>query len=187
VPFEDTEWGRSIEVVDQYAAAGLDWRDYPGLIVPNRTDQRHLAALRPRFDAYLDGGGVVELDGHIVHPFITGLSPFVPLGEDGLSGLQVRRVADHPVFAGIEEADLTFRRGVAGFYGRGHSPPPPGASAIHVLGRAAVPLDWIWRRPGGGTVLLHAGNDLTSFADTENSASRIAPQLIRWMLAGGQP
>jgi hypothetical protein len=49
-----------------------------------------------------------------------------------------------------------------------------------------VPLDWMWRRPAGGTVLMHSGNDLTNFADGSNSAARIAPQLVRWMLAEGK-
>jgi hypothetical protein len=128
----------------------------------------------------------VQLDGHLVHPFITGLRPFEPLLEKGVAGLTVRRARSHPVFEGVEEKDLTFRRGVAGFYGRGHSPLPPGAEPIHVLGTAGVPLDWLWRRPGGGTVLAHAGNDLTSFADGDSTAHRIAPQLVAWMLAEGR-
>jgi hypothetical protein len=185
-PFRDAEWAQPIEVVDQYEAEHLDWSRYRGIIVPNRTDQRHLASLTSRFDAFLDGGGVVQLDGQLVQPFITGLQPFEPLFEKGLAGLTVHRSADHPVFEGVEEDDLTFRRGVAGFYGHGHSPPPPGAVVIHRVGNAGVPLDWMWRRPAGGTVLMHSGNDLTNFADGSNSAARIAPQLVRWMLAEGK-
>ena len=34
-----------------------------------------------------------------------------------------------------------------------------------------------------GVILVHAGNDLLASVDRDSTAGRIAPQLIRWMLA----
>ena len=93
------------------------------------------------------------------------------------------RAEDQPVFKGVAAEDLTFRRGVAGFYGRGASDPPPGALLLNTVGDDALAVDWLWRRPGGGRVLLHSGNDLWIHWHDPTSAARIGPQLLDWLLS----
>ena len=97
----------------------------------------------------------------------------------------VRIVGEHPVFAGVREEDLTFRRGVAGFFARGHHEPPPGAE---ILARLVDPEDgepivYVDRVSTAGVILVHAGNDLIASVDRDSTAGRIAEQLVGWMLA----
>lgn len=103
------------------------------------------------------------------------------LGNYKVTDLEVIRVADHPVWEGVDTADLTFRRGVAGFYGRGANPPPPGARIIHVLGPGRHPVDYEVRPAVGGRLLVHAGADLWNYADSGNTAARMMPQLLDWI------
>ncbi|MGF1627688.1 MAG: hypothetical protein ACFCVH_22640, partial [Alphaproteobacteria bacterium] len=145
-------------------------------------DQRHLAAQRAVLTRYLDGGGTIVFCGHVVYPFLAGLAPFRPSGSGRLADLRVRRAAAHPVFAGVEDDDLTFRRGVAGFYGRGASAPPADALVLNTVGEAAMAVDWLWRRPRGGRFLMHAGNDLWMHWYDTTTAARIGPQLLDWLL-----
>lgn len=79
--------------------------------------------------------------------------------------------------------DLTFRRGVAGFYGRGYYPDlPPEALVVHGIGVDARPLDAVYPH-GAGEVLLHGGNDLWGYAGDDTTAARMTPQLVGWLLS----
>jgi hypothetical protein len=94
-------------------------------------------------------------------------------------------LADHPLFEGVSGQDLTFRRGVAGFWGRGHNAAPDGAVLLNGMDEepALAPIDWIWQRPGGGIVISHAGNDFLTFAQAGigTGADKLAPNFARWL------
>lgn len=154
---------------------------YRALLVPGHIDQRALAARSAGLVRFLNAGGLLVFNGHLTYPVLPELAPFVPAADRGLEGLQVERVAEHPVFEGVDTHDLSFRRGVAGFYGRGANPPPEGATILHVLKKDRSPVDWVWERPAGGTIFMHGGNNLWMYADDPTSAARIAPQLLRWV------
>src|SRR5581483_10255450 len=96
---------------------------------------------------YLDRGGVVVFGGHLHRDWLPGASLFVPLASRSLDGYRVVEVADHPIFRGMG-TELTFRRGVAGFFARGHHPVPPGAEVLTRLfgGEPATYLDECRRR-----------------------------------------
>jgi len=97
----------------------------------------------------------------------------------------VRIVGEHPIFAGVREEDLTFRRGVAGFFARGHHRPPPGGEVLARLvdTKNGEPIVYVDRVSTAGVILVHAGNDLIASTDRASTAGWIAPQLVGWMLA----
>lgn len=181
--FLDRPYAQGIVQQRVYDLPGLDLTRFGAILVSAHTDQRAFAACGDRIAAFLDAGGLLVFNGHIAYPFLPELATFVPVPGHGLALLQVRRAAEHPVFAGVDPQDLTFRRGVAGFYGRGHNPPPPGATVLHRLSGNDAPLDWVWERPAGGTVFMHGGNNLWMYADDPTSAAYIAPQLMAWVTA----
>ena len=84
------------------------------------------------------------------------------------------------MFAGVEARDLTFRRGVAGFFARGHNPPPPGAISLVELpgGEPVVYLDQV---SSPGRILVHSGYGLLGSAGSQDTAGRVAPQLVKWV------
>lgn len=154
------------------------------VLVPAHVDQRALQHHRPYFEALLARGGTLVFNGHVAYPCLPELRPFVPLPQRGLAELQVRTAMPHPVFAGVDANHLSLRRGVAGFYGRGHNPPPPGAQVLNTIGPDDAPLDWLHALPGGGRLLMHGGNDLWMYAGDDSTAARVAPQLLDWLLSG---
>ncbi len=160
-----------------------DFDRFDAIVVPGHIDQRGFSAHSENLGRFLDRGGTLVFNGHLVYPVLPELAMFVPAAGGHLDDLIVERVAEHPVFAGVDVHDLSFRRGVAGFYGRGANPPPPGAIVLHRLKADASPLDWYWERPQGGRILMHAGNPLWMYVDDDTSAARIAPQLLRWLKA----
>ncbi len=170
-----------VETRHQWDLDQVDLDRHGAILVSMLTDQHSLARHSARLEAFLDRGGILVFNGHVAHPPIAGLRPFVGVRGHGVDILTLHRLADHPVFDGVDAHDLTYRRGVAGFYARGHNPPPEGAVALNGIGPDKAAADWIWRRPGGGTVLMHAGLDLWAYVADPTSAARMAPQLLGWL------
>lgn len=172
--------------IDHYRLHETDLSGYAALLLPAHLDQRYFGQLTTQIDVFLGHGGTLVFNGHVAWPMLPEFSPFVPLPRSDLEHLQVRRVAAHPIFDGVDMQDLTYRRGVAGFYARGHNPPPPGALPVTGLGPELAPCDWIYERPSGGRIFMHAGNDLWMYAGSTCSATRIVPQLCEWAARGGR-
>jgi hypothetical protein len=170
-----------VDVRRQYEVGAADVRGYGAILVPMHADQRHLQAMG--LDDYVDGGGAVLVNGHVAWRFLRELRPFVPVARRDRVGLTVHRESEHPIFARIAPEDLTFRRGVAGFYGRGANPAPPGAVVLHSVGRERLALDWTLERPGGGRLFVHAGNDLFEFlVRPEPVGAAPLRHLVGWLL-----
>jgi hypothetical protein len=178
--------GMHVDIASQYALDNIDddaLQRYAALLLTSHLDQIHFERRRRRVERYLGAGGAVVFNGPIVRPVLPELRTFVPLPERTLETLRVVRLTAHPAFRNIDVERLSRRRGVAGFWGRGHNPPPAGATAIHGLGPGRAPVDWAWRRPGGGTLLCHAGNDIWSFLEDEPDADTLPLGVLGWLAA----
>lgn len=179
------EYADVVADLDPYRLADVDLSGVRGVLAGAHVDQVFLRAHRPLLDRFVAGGGRLVVCGQVVLPFVAGLCPFRPLAYRGVADLTVHRLADHPVWHGVDPADLTFRRGVAGFYGRGYYPDPPAdALLVHGLGPRRLTLDAVYPH-GAGEVLVHGGNDLWGYAEDDTTAARMTPSLLDWVLAGG--
>lgn len=168
--------------LDQYAfdEAGLAGRR--ALVIGMHCDQRFLAGRAGLIADFLRHGGRVVASGHHAYPILPGIGGFAAAERPTLADLTIHRLVDHPVWTGVDGADLTFRRGVAGFYGRVWHDPPDGALIVNGIGPDRRPLDFIYG-VDAGTVLFHGGNDLTGYGSADDSSGRILPQLLDWMMA----
>lgn len=182
-PLKDED---AVEERDLYELAELDLAQRSGLLIPASADQISLEENRAAIDRFVVGGGVVVICGQVVRPFVTGLPVFEPIEHHRPADLEVTRLAAHPVWEGVQAEDLTFRKGVAGFYGRGRYPRlPAGAVVINGIGPGRDPLDFVYSR-GRGTVLVHGGNDLWGYRDDPNTSARLTPQLLAWARSEGR-
>lgn len=175
-----------IEAADIYSFDAQPLERFAALLIGLRVDQRFLAARAERLNRFVEAGGTAVVNGQIVYPFIAGLSLFRPLQDYRVEDLVVRRETAHPVWEGVAVDELTFRRGVAGFYGRGWHEPPPGATVIHTIGADRHPVDFVYPL-GAGRVLFHGGNSLWQEAGPNDTTGRIVPQLIAWLVAQQVP
>ncbi len=172
-----------IDTVDIYDLAESGFEERAALWLTQNSDQILLRAMSARLSDYLDGGGTIVFCGHVAWPFLPELAEFVPLRDYRLDDLRVSRIEAHPIWAGIAMDDLTFRRGVAGFYGRGHNPPPPGARCLNAIASGTAPVDWLCQRGRGGRLLVHSGNDLWNDMGGGGTADRLPLALLEWSLA----
>ncbi len=169
-----------VEAIDIYDLPDVDLSRFLGLFVPGLADQEFLLWERERIRAFLDDGKVLVFSGHLFRPWLPGGSAFVPKAIRSVRDYTVQVARPHPIFEGVEPQDLTFRKGVAGFFARGHHPPPDGVEVLLTLA-GGEPIVYLDRRSTRGTILAHAGNDLLGYAGSETTAGRIVPQLLRWM------
>lgn len=185
-PIHEREPLRSEDLtpIDQYALPETDLVPFCGLIIGGASDQEFMLRHREVVRAFLDDGKVVAFSGHLFRPWLPGCGLFVPKRIRSVNDFKVSLVAQHPVFKGVDERDLTFRRGVAGFFARGHHPPPDGAEVIATLA-PDEPVVYVDRKTTRGVIVAHSGNDLLGYADG-GTAGRIVPQLLRWMREEGR-
>ena len=174
--------GSRIVTRDIYALPDTDLADFSALLISMHSDQRFLANRSRQIAEFLEAGGTVVANGHLAYPFLPEMTGFHAMEGYRLDDIAVKRVAEHPIWEGVVETELTFRRGVAGFYGRVWHAAPAGATVIHVLGQADRPVDFIYP-VGNGRVLFHGGNDLWQFAG-HDTTGRIVPQFLQWLFAG---
>jgi hypothetical protein len=172
--------GEVVEPLDIYELPDLDLDRFSGLLIPGSVDQEWLHLHRTLVENFLDKGRVVVFCGHLFRPWLPGAASFVPKRINSFRDYTVEIVKSHSIFAGVKPEDLTFRKGVAGFFARGHHPPPPGAEVLLTLADGE-PITYLDRSSIRGAILLHSGNDLWGYAGDKTTASRITPQLLRWI------
>ncbi|MDR1648071.1 MAG: hypothetical protein LBR88_08575 [Zoogloeaceae bacterium] len=175
-PFSDL-----VRVIPLYDLEKTDLSGYRALLFSSNLDQRYAVTQRDRLEAYLEAGGQMVCNGHIVRPFLRFLRLYEVAPYQNVETLRIHPAMPHPIFAGVDYEDLTFRRGVAGFYSRGSNPVPEGAEVLSTISPQRLPVDWLLNLPGGGRLLVHSGNDIWMHANDDNSASRITPQLMNWL------
>ncbi|MFT4921657.1 MAG: hypothetical protein ACI8XM_000861 [Haloarculaceae archaeon] len=171
---------RHLNRIDMYDLPGTQLSAYAGLVVSSQADQELLYRNRHQVRDYLDAGGVVAFSGHLSRRWLPGAACFEPKDIDSHADYEVVEATPHPVFESVSMADLTYQRGVAGFFARGHNPPPAHATTLLRLadGEPVVYLD---TESTAGTILVHSGNDLISFGRRSSSAARVPEQLLDWM------
>lgn len=158
------------------------FEDTPGFITTSHLDQVGFLAWSGAVRALLARGGRWFFNGHILREFVPGLRPFVPIVRARRADLVLTRLAEHPIFDGIDQTDFEENNGVAGFYGRGHNPLPAGAVAINGVGPQRFPLDWEWTLPGGGKMFSHAGNDIGGMSGPNKTHALVTPRIVAWTL-----
>lgn len=169
-----------VETRNEWEVEPRHIRQASGVLTTMHLDQIRALEWHDAFEALLDGGGRIAFNGHVARPIISGLKPYVPLARQSLADLRFDVLAPHSVFLGIDRLDWRTSRGVAGFYGRGHNPMPDGGIALTGIGPEHKPIDWVWHRPGGGSVFSHAGNDLWGMSESEGKGPGVVENLIAW-------
>lgn len=167
-------------VVNQSELDGNMIDEAGGLITTMHLDQDGLMAHADRLEALMDRGGRWFFNGHIMRPFLEGLGTYQPIKQAGRDDLTLTPLASHRVFADVDRDELGARKGVSGFYGRGHNPMPERAEAVTGIGPGHLPVDWDWHRPGGGRFFSHAGNDLPGASEKDKVAKQLADNIIAW-------
>lgn len=179
-PFEAACAAGDLRWIRQTDATAADLDGINGLILPHAIDQIALMEMKPTLEAFLDRGGRLAMHCHVLRKFLDGLEIYVPMQAPKRADFDLIRLQDHPIFGDIPPEAFASCKGVVGFYGRGSNPMPEGAEPVQVFGEKAIPVDWQWQRPKGGTVFSHAGNDLWVVGDFPEVRAAMGSRLVNW-------
>ncbi|OYD70924.1 hypothetical protein [Rhodococcus sp. OK302] len=177
----DTSNTALVRNVDLYELDTIDLSAVSGLIINGNCDQIYLERHRDVLTDFVTAGGRIAVMGHPLTDFLPKLGQWRKLQYSGPKDLAISAGSPHPVWAGVDPADLSFRKEVSGFYGRGYSQKlPDNAIVTNYIGRHGLPVDYVYPL-GAGEVLVHGGIDLAVFQADPNTSSRVFPQLLNWL------
>lgn len=176
----DVRFQKDFNIIDAYDLPSCDLSCYKAIAIPGLIDQEFLLKEKDLIRRFLDSGKVLVFCGHLFRPWLPGGSNFVPRTINSYQDYMVSVHQPHPIFEGVKPDDMTFNKGVAGFFSRGHHPVPAGAEVLLTL-PDGEPIVYIDRYSTRGTILVHSGNDLFGYMSPERNSGRIGPQLIQWI------
>ncbi|MBP1325556.1 hypothetical protein JOF28_000788 [Leucobacter exalbidus] len=185
-----------IERVDIYDFAHLNLDGVTGILITGMCDQEFLSRQQPKLEAFVRAGGRVLINGHVTKPFLPGLPKWRKLMFSRPEDLVIEPANPHPIWQGIDLADVLYRTGVpgahtraeleqigvAGFYGRGYAVRlPADATVINTIGPLRAPIDYAFPL-GDGEVAVHQGLDLEAFPDAPGTTlGSFAPNVRAWL------
>lgn len=182
-------------VRDVYDLDDLDLDRFAGLMLAGGCDQRFLAARSQRLTDWVRTGGRLLVNGHPMERFVEGLPKHRKLDFHSTRDLWLTALGEHPVWEGVDRRDLLLRTGVpgehsfeelerigvAGFYSHAYLVDlPDDALVITGIGQGRLPVDVSYRL-GAGEVVVHLGNDLSSYGSTGASGVDLGERVIAYL------
>lgn len=178
--FIPEKYKKDLVLIHETKLQEFDPKSLGTLLVGANLDQILFAKQKSWIENFLATNGTLVFNGHIAYPFLPELKKFRALPKRTREELTISPIQEHKIFAGVDFLDLSCRRGVYGFYGRGENPPPKGAIAINRIGTGDFVVDWLWELPTGGRIFMHSGNSMWMYHGGDSSAAKVAEQLIDW-------
>ena len=172
---------QNFTLIDQYRLTEIDLAPFTCIVVHDFADQEHLYRNKAIIEEFLAEGKVVIFCGHLFKEWLPGCPIFTPRTIQSHTDYEVINDRQHPIFAGVNLDDMTFNKGIAGFFARvTHSPVPKGAEVLLTF-PDKMPITYIDHCSTNGTILCHAGRDLFGLRMQNRSTDRISVQLLQWI------
>lgn len=168
-------------IIDQYQLTQHNLEPYCCIVVHDFADQEYLYKNRAIIEDFLEAGKIVIFGGHLFREWLPGCPIFTPRTIESHEDYNVYKKIDHPIFEGVDTDDMTYNKGVAGFFARvTHSPVPAGSDVLLTF-RDGMAITYIDRQSTKGTILVHSGRDLFAHRMQNKSTDRISTQLLQWI------
>ncbi|MFJ7919862.1 hypothetical protein ACIQ6U_08890 [Lysinibacillus fusiformis] len=174
--------GNEAKVIEQYDFAEENLEHVDVLIVPNFIDQEFLYSQREKIARFLAEKKMVVYCGHLFREWLPGCGPFMPQLIRNYQDYEVFPTENSSIFQGVTTEDMTFKKGVAGFFARGYHHAPKNAEILLTFANGK-PVTYVDRTTTNGTILVHAGRDLLGYSDENKTTDRIRPQFLAWLEA----
>lgn len=171
--------GRAVSL-DMYDLPDTDLHQFRAVILPMFTDQEMLLRQKAQIRRFLDDGRILVWSGHLFHPWLPGAGMFRAHKITKATDYTIYPAVPHPIFKNVDLNELTYRKGVAGFFSRGSHQPPPGADVLLTF-EDGDPMVYLDRVSSGGTMIVHAGNNLFGYASEKAGDTTLGNQFVRWL------
>ncbi|MGW6380081.1 phosphate starvation-inducible protein PhoH [Peribacillus butanolivorans] len=176
----DPKYQEDFTFIDTYELPDIDLKSFKCLVIQGLIDQKFLYKHKELIHEFLNDKKVIVFCGNIFMDWLPGGSNFIPKTIHSFQDYVVSVHQLHPIFEGVEEDDMTYNKGVSGFFARGHHPIPDRAEVLLTL-PGGEPITYIDRHSTKGTILVHSGNDLFGSMNVKKTTVRISFQLMQWV------
>ncbi|AUM65698.1 phosphate starvation-inducible protein PhoH [Brevibacillus laterosporus] len=167
--------------IDQYDFAEINVRPFKCIVIHDFIDQEYMFKHKEKISSFLEEGKIVIFSGHLCKEWLPGCPIFTPKKINTYKDYEISIATSNPIFEGVTPNDMTYNKGVAGFFARGtHSPVPAKAEVLLTLS-GDLPVTYIDRHTTKGTILAHAGRDIFAHRMQNKSTDRISAQLLQWI------
>lgn len=170
----------NIELVPQYEISDYNFSKFDVMMVPNFIDQENLMMHKNVIEAFLSEGKIVAFFGHLFRPWLPGAPLFMPEKIKHFSDYNLYSVNDSPIFKGVLTEDMTFNKGVAGFFARGHYHADE-KSEVHLKFKSGHVCTYVDRHSSEGTVFIHAGRPLHGYYKDGKTTDVLRTQFVEWL------
>lgn len=170
-----------VTYIDQYEIGTADLSDFNVLVVTDFIDQEYLYKQKHVIENFLNEGKIVIANTHIFRPWLPGVGLFMPKEIKKHSDYLMEVAHDNTFYKGVDMKELTYRKGVSGFYARGSHPVVNKESEVMLQFTDGTPIVFIDRTATKGTVIAGSCRDFLTYATGENSTQLIAPQFLAWL------
>ena len=177
-----------ISVIDEYDFDSTDLSKYNVLMITYFVDQEYLYKHKNIIENFLNEGKVVVFCGHLFRKWLPGASLFMPKKLNSYKDYLVEIPSKSTIFNGVEVDDMVANKGVAGFFARGYYYAPENAEVELTFTDGKV-ISYIDRHTTNGTIIVHAGQNLLSYKNSDNTKKKISEQalvLLKEEVCGGR-
>lgn len=170
----------TIKQVPQYEIGTFDFTEFDVIMVPNFADQENLYMHKNVFDEFLKEQKIIVFFGHLFRPWLPGAPLFMPEKIKHFSDYNLYPKNNSSIFKGVLTEDMTFKKGVAGFFARGHYYADKN-SEIHLIFESGHVCSYADRHSTRGTIFVHAGRSLLGYHSEGKTTDVLRPQFIKWL------
>lgn len=169
-----------IKQVPQYEIGTFDFSDFDVIMVANFADQENIYMHKNVIDKFLSEGKIVVFFGHLFRPWLPGAPLFMPEKIKHFSDYNLYPQKDSSIFKGVLTDDMTFNKGVAGFFSRGHYHADE-KSEVHLKFKSGHICSYADRHSSKGTIFVHAGRPLLGYHSQGKTTDVLRLQFIEWL------
>lgn len=169
-----------IHQVPQYKIGTYDFTEFDVIIVPNFADQENLYMHKNVIENFLKEKKIVVFFGHLFRSWLPGSSLFMPEKVNHFSDYNLYSENNSPIFIGVMTEDMTFKKGVAGFFARGHYHADERCE-IHLVFKSGNVCAYADRHSTAGTIFVHGGRSLLGYHSEGSTTDLIRQQFIGWL------
>lgn len=170
-----------VTFIDQYEIQTADLSAFNVLVVTDFIDQEHLYKHKEVIENFLNDGKIVVVNTHMFRPWVPGVGLFMPKEIRKHSDYVMEATTADSFYKGVDMQELTYRKGVSGFYARGSHPVVNKKAEIVLQFTDGTPIVFIDRDSTRGTVVAGACRDFLTYATGDNSTQLIAPQFLAFL------
>lgn len=169
-----------INQVPQYEISTYDFNDSDVIIIPSFADQENLYMHKNVIEKFLEDGKIVVFFGHLFRPWLPGASLFMPEKIKHFSDYNLYPQNDSKIFKGVMTEDMTFKKGVAGFFARGYYHADEQCD-IHLRFKSGHICAYADRHSSAGTIFVHAGRSFFGYHSEGKTTDLLRKQFISWL------